>query len=412
MSRQLGEHGWQSVLCFLASPPEPVRRFLHLPNVSLEVLPNSWALRWQPARDLARILRRHRPRILHLHFTGFLGPYPWLARLCSVEQVFFTDQTSRPEGHAARRAPLWKRALTRLVNRPITRVISPSRYGHNCLTGLGVLPSQRFAMIYNSVDPSRVSEITRSAAQFRRQYSIPPDRAVVAQVSWIIPEKGIADLLQAAHLVLARNPKAHFVIVGDGAYRAQYSALALQMGLANHVTWTGLLQDPFQEGVYAAADVVCQLSRWEEVFGCVIAEAMAYSKPVVATRVGGIPELVEDGVSGFLVPRGDAVTAADRILRLLEDPPLREQMGRAGRQTVETRFNLPKNVAQLLELYGFCPPPGGPRSREIPQQEGIDLPHAPGGSRNGKILRDEPRRSPGQLLPERFSLDQHTQNRS
>jgi glycosyltransferase involved in cell wall biosynthesis len=76
------------------------------------------------------------------------------------------------------------------------------------------------------------------------------------------------------------------------------------MGLAAHITWTGLVQDPFAEGVYDVADIVCQLSEWEELFGWMIAEAMAYKKPIVATRVGGIPELVEDGVTGFLVERG------------------------------------------------------------------------------------------------------------
>jgi glycosyltransferase involved in cell wall biosynthesis len=85
----------------------------------------------------------------------------------------------------------------------------------------------------------------------------------------------------------------------------------------------------------------------------VIAEAMAYGKPVVATRVGGIPELIEDGGSGFLVDRGDAAGMADRILRLLGDPAMRERMGRAGRAAVEVRFNLRENVARVLALYGL-----------------------------------------------------------
>jgi glycosyltransferase involved in cell wall biosynthesis len=83
-----------------------------------------------------------------------------------------------------------------------------------------------------------------------------------------------------------------------------------------------------------------------------IAEAMAYGKPIVATNVGGIPELVRDGVSGFLVPRGDAVAAAERLNALASDPQLRIKLGDAGRKAVEAKFNLRRNVSQLLELYG------------------------------------------------------------
>jgi glycosyltransferase involved in cell wall biosynthesis len=108
------------------------------------------------------------------------------------------------------------------------------------------------------------------------------------------------------------------------------------------------------EGVYAAADVVCQASDWEEIFGWVIAEAMASKRPVVATRVGGIPELVQDGETGFLVTRRDASQLAKRILVLLKDNALRERMGLAGRRVVEAKFNLRENVTQLVRLYGIA----------------------------------------------------------
>jgi len=352
LSIQLGGLGWDCVLCFLDEPPVEVQRFLALPNVRIEVLRDSINMSWKSATSLASILRRYSPEILHLHFTGFLGAYPWVARLCSVRRVFFTDQTSRPAGYLLHRAALWKRALVRIINMPLTRVTCVSDYGYRCMTSLDVLPTERYEMIYNSVDLSRVFPSAERAAEARRRYSIPEDRTVVAQVSWIIPEKGILELLEAARLVLQKNEKVQFVFIGEGSFREQYAKDALAMGLGDHVTWTGLVQDPFGAGVYDLADIVCQVSNWEEVFGWVIAEAMAYGKPIIGTNVGGIPELVADRESGFIVERGDSAAMADRILSLIENPELRTKMGRVGAEAVRTRFDLSTNVKRLVDLYG------------------------------------------------------------
>ena len=352
LSAQLGERGWQSALCFLSEPTEEVRRFLDLPNISLDIFSDS-TNGHRRENKLSRIIGRYHPEILHLHFTGFLSLYPWLARVRSVNKVFFTDHHSRPAGYVPARALMWKRAAARVINRPLTRVISVSNYGYRCMTTADLLPQSRFEMIYNGVDLSRIKADSLRALDFRRRYSIPPERTIVTQVSWIIPEKGISDFLETARLVTQQNRNVQFVIVGDGAYREQYMKDAAAMGIEDGVTWTGMVEDPFREGVFAAADVVCQFSRWEEVFGWMIAEAMAHGKPIVATNVGGIPELVSEGLSGFLVQRNDTAGAAEKLMRLLQDSELRREMGEAGRKLVADKFDLKTNVAQLIELYNL-----------------------------------------------------------
>jgi glycosyltransferase involved in cell wall biosynthesis len=353
LSRQLGQQGWQSVLCFLSEPTAEVRRFLDLPNISFEVLADSTDGARDARRNLARILQKHQPDILHLHYVSFLNLYWWSARFQSARQLFFTDHHSRRAGSVQSRAPFWKRAMARVINQPLGKVICVSNYGYQCMTALDLLPRNRFQMIYNGVDLSRVPVDPQLAARFRERYSIPAERAIVTQVSWIIPEKGIADFLETARLVLRQNRNVQFVLVGDGMNREQYEKDAAAMGLGDHITWTGIVDDPFGEGVFQAADVVCQFSRWEEVFGWMIAEAMAHGKPVVATRVGGIPELVTEGVTGHLVSRGDAPAMSDSVLQLLADPALRERMGAAGRDVVSRQFNLRTNVAQLVASYGI-----------------------------------------------------------
>lgn len=353
LSVQLGERGWESVLCFLSEPAEEVRRFLNLPNTSLGVYAGATDGSLKISRNLAGLTRDHRPEILHLHYTGFLNFYSWIARLQSVKKVFFTDHHSRSAGYVPGRAPLWKRGAARFINGPLTKVISVSNYGYECMTAFDLLPRNRFQMIYNGVDLSRVKTEPQLAIDFRRRYSIPAERAIVTQVSWIIPEKGISDFLETARLVTQQDRNVQFVIVGEGSYREQYMQDARAMGIEDRLTWTGMLEDPFGEGVFAAADVVCQFSRWEEVFGWMIAEAMAHGKPVVATRVGGIPELITDGVTGHLVERGDTAAMSERLLTLLADRELRARMGEAGRETVSAKFDLRKNVAQLISSYGI-----------------------------------------------------------
>ena len=115
-------------------------------------------------------------------------------------------------------------------------------------------------MVYNAVDLSRVIEKPDAAANFKKRYGIADDRVVIVQVSWMIPEKGIPKLLDAARILLATNQQAHFVLVGEGAYREQFMKDAAAMGISDHVTWTGLVEDPVEEGVYDSADIVCQLS--------------------------------------------------------------------------------------------------------------------------------------------------------
>ena len=120
------------------------------------------------------------------------------------------------------------------------------------------------------------------------------------------------------------------------------------------MVFTGLSRDPFGEGVYAAADIVCQLSRWEEAFGYSVVEAMLHGKPVIATAVGAIPEIVEEGRTGFLVPRGDSAAVARHIPRAWLRPALPASLGGRAREVVREKFSLRASVAEHLKLYGIA----------------------------------------------------------
>jgi glycosyltransferase involved in cell wall biosynthesis len=349
---QLGELGWQVVLCFHQEPSPEVRQYLSLPNVTWDELPEAWRNSKQTCLNLFQILRRHRPRLLHLQFTPFLGLNAWIARLCGVRKIVFTDHGSSPEDYQPRRQPAWKRMIAGLLNAPISLVIAVSDFNLRALTVLGTFPASRMRRVYNGADLARRDERALAAgARFRAEHKIPADRVLVTQVSWIRPEKGVPDVLRAAKLALELEPSLHFAFVGDGDYREQYSRLAEEYGIAEKVTWAGLIADPMGDGVFAATDIACQASRWQEAFGLVIAEAMAFGKPVVATRAGGIPEVVEDGVTGILTERGDAPALAKSFVLLARDPEMRNRMGQSGRKRAENMFDLERNVRALVLLY-------------------------------------------------------------
>jgi glycosyltransferase involved in cell wall biosynthesis len=353
LATRLGQRGWHVILCYLQEPTPDVREYLSLPNVSFDVIPDAAGNSWRASRDLLRIVRHHKPTVLHLQFTPFLSLHPWLARLNGAGRVLLTDHTSRSEGYVAERAPAWKRAAGRLLNAPVSFAVEVSDFNRVIIARLGMFPPGRLRTIYNAVDlRKRDNTAAASGGAFRERLQIPRDRILVTQVSQITPEKGIPDVLNAARLALRECPDLHFAFVGDGKYSDEYGRLAADLGIAERVTWTGLVTDTMEEGVFAASDISCQCSRWQEAFGLSIAEAMAFGKPVIATRTGGIPEVVEDGKTGFLVPCRDPSALAEKLVLLAGDPGLRLQMGEAGKARVATRFELCANVGALVELYG------------------------------------------------------------
>ncbi len=163
----------------------------------------------------------------------------------------------------------------------------------------------------------------------------------------------MADFLNAAKAVLQEEAGVHFILAGEGPQRQEYERMAAQLGISGRVTFTGRVRDPLGEGFWAACDIACQVSRWQEAFGLTIAEAMAAGRPLIGTRTGAIPELIEDGRSGFLVEPGDTAGMAEKIVVLARDPRQRQEMGCTGKRICEEKFSLQKNVAALIDRYGI-----------------------------------------------------------
>ena len=196
---------------------------------------------------------------------------------------------------------------------------------------------EKIIMIPNGIDLARFPA---------RQYSSRPTR--VAVVACLREEKRIDVLISAIPQIVASCPDTKFVIAGDGTCREDLLTLARELGVLENIDFLGHRDDV--SAVLSQADIFVLPSR-SEAFPNAIMEAMATGLPVVASNVGGIPELVEDGRTGHLVQPGDATALADSVIALLQQPQRLEEFGRAGRSKVEQSYSFDRMVAQFEDLY-------------------------------------------------------------
>jgi glycosyltransferase involved in cell wall biosynthesis len=203
------------------------------------------------------------------------------------------------------------------------------------------------SLIYNGVDLDRYDN-QEACCTLHEEYGMEPGSQIVGAVARLEPEKGHPTLLEAWPAVLRAVPDAYLLIVGEGSRRDALEAQARELRIAHRVVFTGRRDDV--PAVTAALDVAV-LPSYREAQGMVILEAMALSRPVVASNVGGIPEMIQDGVTGLLVPPHDAEALAAAIVRLLTNHPLADTLGRSGHDMVHDRFCIELMVSAIASIY-------------------------------------------------------------
>ncbi len=202
-------------------------------------------------------------------------------------------------------------------------------------------------LIYNGVDLERYNH-QDPCCTLRDEYGMEPGSQIVGVVARLEPEKGHQTLLEAWPDVLREVPDAYLLIVGEGSRRDFLEQRAAAHKVAHRVVFTGRRDDI--PAVTAALDVAV-LPSWREAQGLSILEAMALSRPVVASDVGGIPEMIEDGVTGLLVQHDNPVALAEAIVRLLTDHALADMIARAGHDLVHDRFCIELMVKEIEQIY-------------------------------------------------------------
>jgi len=320
-------------------------RVSEVPTLVREVRPilDAWAL-----LVLWRLLRRERPALVHTHTSkaGVVGRLAaWLAR---VPVVIHTPHGHIFYGYYGVVASALIRLLERLLAKITDRIVTLTDRGAQEHVQYKIAGPQKFVTIHSGIDLAHFRSVQVDPAVKRKELGLPPDGAIVGTVGRLVPIKGLEWLLKAAPQVLAQFPQACFVIIGDGPLLGELRQLTSKLGIGLQVVFLGAREDVLE--CLAALDLFV-LPSLNEGMGRVLLEAMAVGCPVVATRVGGIPDIVADGTTGLLVPPRDDRALAEAILTLLRDRSRRAAYGEAARRHVDGRFDVETMVRNIERLY-------------------------------------------------------------
>jgi len=302
--------------------------------------------------QLVRLIRRYRPHVVHTHLAkaGLLGRLA--AAADRVPVIIHTYHGSVFRGYFGTTQSAAYLRLERALATVTSRVIAITPLQEADLIHLRVAPAEKIVRIPLGLDLAQFSG-PRDPTASRRMLGIPTDRPVLGIVARLVPIKDVATFLRGAALVRRRLPQVHTVVIGDGELRHELRGLARELfpdGACSFVGWQADMG-----AVLAALDVV-GLTSLNEGSPVSLIEALAAGRAVVATRVGGVPDVVRDGATGFLVPPRDPEAFAAACVRLLEEPALRSEFGALGRQEVADRFGAERLVTDVQALYeGLVP---------------------------------------------------------
>jgi glycosyltransferase involved in cell wall biosynthesis len=298
-------------------------------------------------RTTVRFIRKRRVRILYLADRPAWHPAYGLLRIAGVRHIIVHDHSS-----GARTVP---RGLKRLLKSTLRRVfpsmladvvIGVSNYVVRRKLEVDLVPASRVYRVWNSLD---VPPLTPGAVQrLHEEFGLPEHTMVVICACRAAREKGVDYLLRAFDRVGDHFANAALIYVGDGPDLSRLRTIRSKLEHADRVCFAGFRSDAAD--LIAGADVCAVPSVWEEAFGLSVLEPMVRGVPVVASRVGGIPEVVVDGETGLLVPAADEAALSVALMRLLSDPEERSRMGANGRSRARQQFSMDAELDQLVAL--------------------------------------------------------------
>ncbi len=318
----------QSVAVVCLERPGLLAPQVEAQGARLACLDKPSGIRLETFGRLRSLFRELRPDVVHTHQIGALFYAGPSARRAGVPGVVHTEHGK----HYDRRRTRW---LGRLAARHASRFFCVSADIAASAETSRIVPRHKLHVVSNGIDTDRFRDGDRGSA--RRALGIPPGAPLIGTVGRLCEVKRHDLLLRAFQRVRARLGDAHLLLVGDGPWMGRLRELAAGLGLTDRVHFAGYQAEP---APFLQAMDVFALTSESEGMPLVVLEAWAAGVPVVATRVGGLPELIDDGQTGLLVDFGDEGALAHALEGLIADRPGARRLGEAGRDRVESRFSL------------------------------------------------------------------------
>ncbi len=301
---------------------------------------------WRALWEIRGILAREKPDVLHLHSSkaGILGRLA--GKLARVPRILFTAHGFSFHERLAP-LPLQGSVWLERVLAPLSDVIVPvSEYDRERALRFNLCEPMRLQVVLNGIETERFRGDRRHAT--RAALGLEPEDLVIGMVARFAFPKHPEFLLLALQPLLESRPNIRLIFVGSGPDFPRIQLLALELGIAEQVTFLGNREDV--PDILAAMDIFTLISRFEGLPMTII-EAMAAGLPVIASDVGGVSELIDEGLTGFCVPSGDEEAIRRAFTRLLDDPERARRMGEAGRARARTEFDTSVMIRRVEALY-------------------------------------------------------------
>jgi glycosyltransferase involved in cell wall biosynthesis len=327
--------------------------YAHANGVGVELVP-TLGREISPADDLVslarlvKLMRWLRPDVAHTHMAkaGTVGRLA--AMVCRVPLIVHTYH-----GHVFHSyfGPLKTRVfitIERALGMGTSRIVTVGDSQRDEIASYGVAPRDKLVPIRLGLELQPFLNAEQARGQLRSELGLATSTPLIGIVARLVPIKAHETFFEAARIVHAKLPEARFLVLGDGERRAELEALVRHLNLEDSVRFLGWRHDMLR--IYADLDVVALSSR-NEGSPVSLIEALAAARPVVSTAVGGVPEVVIDGVTGLTVPASDAGALADGMLSLLIDRSRGGELGAAGRRHVYPRYDSSRLVDDMRTLY-------------------------------------------------------------
>jgi glycosyltransferase involved in cell wall biosynthesis len=291
-------------------------------------------------------LLRHKPDIVHtqLEFANVLGSIgSWIFHIPNISTIHTLDNPQTGTSH-------WRNELNWACMRLFsTRLIAVSDSTRKHLIENGRIPPKKIRTLYNGIDPANFKPSEKNMRlDKRRELGIPDNAFLILTIAVLREAKGIQYMVEAMNGIIQALPSAHYLIVGAGEYESKLREKVKSTHLERHITLAGQRTDI--PDILAASDLFV-LPTLIDALPTVLIEAMAAGKAIVATNVGGVPEIVEHNINGLLTSPNDSQQLEECCLQLAQDQGKREAMESAGLKIVQEKFNIYKQVSTLSQLY-------------------------------------------------------------